>query len=548
MKYLISCIVLFMGLFGASVEADAATYYVRPLGGDATQCKGNANVDYPGSGTDQDCAWKHPSWALGVSVGAQPRISGGDTLIIANGSYSIGYGAPNSDQGGCSTLFAYDCYPRAIPAGTSGAPTRILGEGWNTGCKVKPELWATQRNNVLNLIGSNWTQVSCLEITDHSPCIENHWQAQYRCARDNYPHGTWGSIGIMAHSASNVTLTDLDIHGMASTGINAGFIQNWTVERTRITANGSSGWNGDYAGIPSSDNSGNFVFRDVEISWNGCSENYPSLAIVACWGQQNGGYGDGFGLASSAGTWLFEDSSVHHNSSDGLDLLYLQQSASTTFRRVKAFANAGNQLKASGTVLIENSYVYGYCQYFFGRYGGAMGIGDSCRANGNALSINIPTTNAGVRATIRYSTISGTGDCLVLLSGKNPTSTIVNIENSVFVGQTDWYADRSGSPGEKSCFEYSSEIVGEETLATINYRNNIVYNVKPDATQCPAGSTCTNPNLRNQSPDKFDGRPLSTSVARNSGNTTYTTPATDIDGRPRPQETNPTRGAFEYKP
>jgi len=33
----------------------SATYYIRPNGGD---------VDYPGSGIDQPCAWSHPFWAL----------------------------------------------------------------------------------------------------------------------------------------------------------------------------------------------------------------------------------------------------------------------------------------------------------------------------------------------------------------------------------------------------------------------------------------------------------------------------------------------------
>ena len=42
----------------------ATTYYVRTDGGDASQCTGRADAAYPGSGTGQACAWKHPFYAL----------------------------------------------------------------------------------------------------------------------------------------------------------------------------------------------------------------------------------------------------------------------------------------------------------------------------------------------------------------------------------------------------------------------------------------------------------------------------------------------------
>ena len=42
----------------------AATYYVRSDGGDASQCTGRSDARYPGSGSNQACAWKHPFIAL----------------------------------------------------------------------------------------------------------------------------------------------------------------------------------------------------------------------------------------------------------------------------------------------------------------------------------------------------------------------------------------------------------------------------------------------------------------------------------------------------
>ncbi|MFC5595527.1 hypothetical protein, partial [Lysobacter niastensis] len=79
--------------FAAMGSAQAATnFYVRTDGGDATQCNGKADAPYSGSGTGQNCAWKHPYFALPNS--GTPRIAGGDTLYIGSGEYMIGYGAP----------------------------------------------------------------------------------------------------------------------------------------------------------------------------------------------------------------------------------------------------------------------------------------------------------------------------------------------------------------------------------------------------------------------------------------------------------------------
>lgn len=75
----------------------AATFYVRPDGGTARQCSGTVDAPYPGTGTNQSCAWSHPFWALqAVGASAWWRLEAGDTLVIAAGSYKMGYGAPNT--------------------------------------------------------------------------------------------------------------------------------------------------------------------------------------------------------------------------------------------------------------------------------------------------------------------------------------------------------------------------------------------------------------------------------------------------------------------
>ncbi|WP_457836269.1 hypothetical protein, partial [Staphylococcus aureus] len=70
-------------------------------------------------------------------------------------------------------------------------PTRILGEGYDSGCIAPPQLWGTERaQQVLSLNGSSNVQVSCLEITDHASCAENH-TGGLACNRDKAPFGQW---------------------------------------------------------------------------------------------------------------------------------------------------------------------------------------------------------------------------------------------------------------------------------------------------------------------------------------------------------------------
>lgn len=85
------------------VEAYGNLYYVRPDGGSRVQCTGLVDAPYPGSGTARPCAWDHPFRAL--PPGGAPAIPGGDTLLLAAGSYKMGYGAPGTEQ--CHQAYSY---------------------------------------------------------------------------------------------------------------------------------------------------------------------------------------------------------------------------------------------------------------------------------------------------------------------------------------------------------------------------------------------------------------------------------------------------------
>lgn len=523
--------------WSARGSAMAATFYVRTDGGNASQCTGRANTAYSGSGSGQACAWKHPYYALPAN-GAL-RIAGGDTLIIGAGEYMIGFGAPGASDvaGRCYSAGPYDCYLPPIPSGPSASlKTRILGQGHDTGCAAPPKLWGTQRVSLmLNLQNSSNVEIGCLEVTDKSDCVEFHSNGAARCVRDAAPYGDWAGVGLSARASSNVWLHDVNIHGLANRGISAGGLNNWTLERVKINGNGWAGWDGDIGA--GSSNTGAIVMRQVEIAWNGCGQRWQTGVAWACWGQQAGGYGDGIGTATTGGQWLIEDSFVHHNTSDGIDLLYMDGAAtsSVTVRRVYAAGNAGNQVKTAGAATIENSILIGNCSYFLGK--DFMTQDDNCRALGNTLSVGVA---AGQTTTIRHNTIIGEGDCLILSGGGNSASRL-NIQNNALVGQLDWRSNLQGNIGELTCGQYQD---GGTPVTT--FTANSFWNVKQN--QCPSGSPANicgqNPLLKNMTLANFDAEPLAGSPLIDRA-PVLAGITTDFYLRPRPFGPAPDIGAIE---
>ena len=380
------------------------TYYVRRDGGSTSQCTGRVNAPYPGSGTLRQCAWDHPFRAM--PPGGPPAIAGGDALVISAGEYEMGYDAGGTEEL-CDAAGAFDCHMPPIPGGPdAGHPTRIVGAGWDSGCPNPPELWGAERPwYILNLTDSSNVEIACLEITDHSSCVEAH-SGGLACRRDAPPYGEWAAVGLYAEDSANVHLRDLNIHGLASGGVHAGRLSNWTVENVRVAGNGWVGWDGDIAGDDS--NSGALIFRRWTVEWNGCGETYPGGQPTGCWGQSAGGYGDGVGTGATGADWLIEESAFLHNTSDGLDLLYHSLGGRVVLNRVRAEGNAGNQVKVTGSTAITNSVLVGNCSFFEGQP--FTYDVDACRALGNALEV---VYTGGENVSINSSTVYGQGDGLV---------------------------------------------------------------------------------------------------------------------------------------
>ncbi len=512
----------------------STTYYVRPDGGSDTECTGLADAAYPGSGTNQPCAWDHPFRAFQPSgepgVPGVARINGGDTLVIGYGAYRMGYGAPGAES--CQADYPWDCHMPPVPSGPDPAhPTRILGQGWDNGCPELPELWGTERAvHVFNLTAANNVEVACLEITDHAGCVEDH-SGGLACEKTSYPYGDWVPTGLYAEDAAHVTLRHLDIHGLAAAGVRAGRLTDWTVEDVRIAGNGWVGWEGDIDGDDA--NGGTLTFRRWAVEWNGCAETYPGEEPIGCWGQSAGGYGDGVGTGATGGDWIIEDSAFLHNTSDGLDLLYHTLGGSVTVRRTIAEGNAGDQFKTAGPTLVENVIAVSNCGFFDGQ--SFTHNVDNCRAGGSALAF---TLHPGDGITVVNSTLTGEGDCLIIAECAADESCdgseSIRLRNDIFVGNPEF-----GGGGDTTCLAWT-DISGD--LFAIDYA--IINGVKGTPNPCPFDSFCdVSPELVSESIDGFNAHLTAGSPAIDAG-LPAGAPAEDFDRDPR--DAQPDIGACEY--
>lgn len=497
---------LFLLFIMLSSSAWATTYYVRVDGGTTTQCTGLAYAAYDGSGTGEACALIHPVWALG-GVGTTGIMSAGDTLIIGPGEYMVGLGMPNTS--GCGPSFSYDCFMDDVPAGVdSSNKTKIYGYGWDTGCTDKPQLWGTERVFYVLGHGSN-VDIQCLDITDHSACIEsgpsdgNQGSYPVQCERTTAPFGTWAARGITSNNSTNVSYTNVDIHGIAGKGLFAYRIGDWSLTDTRIIANGFVGWDSDGSGDDSY--TGTVTLTRSKIEWNGCGEVYPlttsnlssSTDKHHCWSQDQGGFGDGIGLGDGApGNWTFVDSSVSWNTSDGVDLLHGSGTGTVIFYRSKAEGNAGQAFKSSvGTTYIENSFLIGNCGFFSGQSftstksntGTPTGF-NNCRAAGDTVAFAHLT--AGQKLYVYNSTILSNGNVIFLSSGTGCDGTSVyKVDNSIIRGGTEF---NDGSDLSDLYYPSGSDGNGAGPCGSlaIDMDNSILYGSKNAAsdTDCTGGT------------------------------------------------------------
>ncbi len=390
---MIKAFLVLLSLFILPVSSHATNWYVRTDGGTIYKCDGKHDLPFQGAtdsddeGEGLDCAFNHPYYALGVKNGAASLLSAGDTLFIHSGSYQ--FGLEGGSFQGCSASYPYDCRPQPIPSGIPDKHITIAGEGWDSGCKNPPQFWGSQNiYALLDLSGSDYVDLKCLELTDHESC-RCGGPEENKCGivgGSNY-----GQVGILAQDSDHVTLTDINEHGLCDYGLWTARLSDWTMTRVKINGNGQAGWNGEAIQGKSS-NSGQITMTHSQVNWNGCSEQYPEkFSPVSCISQGQGGYSDGIGMADSGGNYLIEDTEVSWNAEDGIDLLHVttDPASEIIIRRVRAEGNSGNNIKTGAAKFtVENTISISGCGYIADNFG-IPGFDNRCRGGGEPLAYNI---------------------------------------------------------------------------------------------------------------------------------------------------------------
>ncbi len=571
-------------------SASGTTWYIRPDGGTRYsanntngQCNGKSDSAYPGTGTNQACAFKdvRSFWTDGsYCVDNSPTSScwkwigsGGDTYLIRGSidtgvTYRIGQDGPNNGDSVGLHGNPYGSGAPLPPAGTASAHTRILGENYGscTSQSARTQLHGGfGTSSVLNLAGASYVDVQCLDITDFSSCGR---AAQSNGCHTAYPLDDYANTGIsLSNQTTHTTLTDIRIHGMANSGMIGPTGDGVVMTDIAIIANAAAGWNAD-AGDGQTGN-GSLLVQNFNISWNGCAEEYPivdALPYQDCTDDQSGGgYGDGFGTATvpSVPGWQahFDQGVASYNTQDGLDALHLTGAGSSmTITRVLAYGNMGQQIKvggASGTAM--NNVIFTNCNALRQSIPGTPAgynsrLSDFCRAADEGILFTVGRGSTGHFDFNTVYSASATGIDIQCdqSAGACDSTALMDYRDNIFVGFVNDTV--SGYPAGRGSGNYSNPIY----LASFNpftnpgsvFSNNVTYHPKTNWS-CPAtgfnesSGLCLDPLLTDESWHLYgfgNVTPLLNNAVRGAG-AAVPGAVTDYTGATR--NAVPTVGAYE---
>lgn len=397
------------------------SWFVRSDGGTSQSCDGQADAADPGGSGQHHCAFQD-IMSLWATTGAfcndgtpgsvcwKWLIAGGDTALVRDCiQYTPGTDTPiPASSGTCatgaftSTSTGWSLQGDNNAAGAPNPPngTQLLHttiEGYNhASCRAQssraPMIGRFGVGEVFPMEGASYVDVSCFDISDQSSCVRAAQNYNFACSHitpyDNFANAAIG----WSNTSTNDTISDIRMHGLGVAGMLGPTGDGIVMTDIQIIGNGDAGWNADkgdgVTGI------GNTLIQDYEISWSGCSEEFPlvdALPYTNCTDDFSGGYGDGFGTATVLADppgWhvTFLRGLVSFNTQDGLDALHLVgNSSSMTIKQVTAFSNMGNQIKI----------------------GGSPGIVENAIADHNCAALDNTTPIPGVPTFIANYTISG---------------------------------------------------------------------------------------------------------------------------------------------
>jgi hypothetical protein len=375
------------------LPAFGETWYVRKDGGTRYsakqpkgQCDGKADAAYRGKGVNQHCAfkdyrylWDDQSYGNDAWV-----IAGGDTVILRDGPWRVGFDAATGKGAGYTWCFGgqgpYACTNPTIPAGTPGRHTRILGENY-VNCSAGNSVDKSKVTQIfggygvgvaLNLGGAHYVDVQCLEITEHNGrCILHGIPAYPRGCNNSGPSmDDYDANGIgMSNTTSNVLLQDLWIHGHTTSGILGPIGGAINLTRVEVSFNAIAGWNFD-DGRDTPDAPGSAIRAEyVTMKGNGCNEEYPivhGFPAASCYDLESGGFGDSWsGQDTTLDSFTCDHCVQAYNTKDGFIGPHTAI-AHLTITNSESYGNMGQQWKwgapPGSTTIFENNLTVGNCR------------------------------------------------------------------------------------------------------------------------------------------------------------------------------------------
>lgn len=535
-------------------------YYIRHDGGllgtTTGTCDGKTNAPLAGS-TGGHCGLNDIK-LLQVPFTRTWSVAGGDRIHLVDfglanpyyiGEQNLGLGTDWSSTfpADCSlpNTDSPNCILPALPDGTSGAHTQLLGANvgqcYNdqTKCSFMMGLnhlfWVyandnTQYNDIEGIAigqpdsctvgGSGFlTGGTGGSTCSHAGPVNNY-------ATYGIEHAFQGEQG-----PSNGIEYDLQIVGIGSKCWHGSHFNRisgdvMTIDHVKYVACGLTGFetDGDLGGT-SNESVGTMNISFTQGQWNGCSPVLPtgggnlgSNGFTGCTGQSTGGQGDCFTLQATGGTWNITDSSCNYSMQDGFDGLHIGDDPSNQptvlFARITSIGDAGQAFKMSGNATVLNSFFVGNCrrltQPFTGNptnYNTFAGP-DACRAGSTAMAlqlINGGFTHVYFTTLVTYTDTPITFTCA--FGQTCSTTTVVDYENNIFLG----FGDPGNSGQIPHGFYYgtvhddpNTPILSDPFLNTgSSIRNNLWFNILAGAVggPCPQDTAvetnylCVDPQL-----------------------------------------------------
>jgi Putative Ig domain len=586
------------------------TWYIRTDGGTrysanvpTGQCDGQADVAYPGSGANQHCAFNDVRymWDDGTIGNWGWVISGGDTVVVEGCAASAGQQNPSSPN--CrigwdnnlnnSTANPWcwyapgnygsnlGCYNPTIPAGTSGAHTRILGLcAYNNNCTPVKTYPYTGNNltqlfggfgnqGVLNLTGTQYVDVEGLEITTHNgKCIQYGSPAYPKTCSNSIPNADdYANNGILTDdTTANILLQDVYVHGFTAAGMFGPIGGAIAMTRVSVDFNGFAGWNfADSSNTP--DAAGSSIAASyVTMEGNGCDEQYPivngQFPAFACYDSNSGGFGDSWsGQDTPLASFSCDHCQQIYNTKDG----WIGPHTITTTLSITnsvSIGNMGQQWKwtigTNSTALFQNNLTVGNCDRMtqqlpgaaqnFGSGSGLPGsnLSNFCRAAGDMFSLNAganSTTNIVNNTEVGYNPTIFDLHCITV--GTCATAPYI-FTNNITLGYTAPNGYGGWGNTEAPGLYYLSDASN-----VVQASHNIEYGIRNGDT-CGGNILCSDPQLVNEPAqgtippesvlDNFNFSPISTSPAIGVG---ITMPGLTTDYNGSTRANPPSIGAVE---